>query len=209
MKGLLLKDFYMAKRYCRSFFVIVLLFIAISVIGENNTFFVFYPVLMGTIVPVTLLAYDERSKWETNSATMPYTRAQLVSAKYIDMLFLLICCLILVGISQYIRMAHAGEIQWKELGRLMGLLSVVGTVSPCLMLPVIFRFGAEKGRVMYFVVIIAFFVAIATFSNILPKDYQLPSGLQHWIVLAGIIVIGLTLLISWRISIYFYEKREL
>ena len=208
MKGLLLKDFYMAKRYCRFYLVIALAFIAISVVGEQNTFFVFYPMLMSTVVPVTLLAYDERSKWETNSATMPYTRKQLVSAKYIIMLFLLGSCLILIGISQYARMLRAGTVQWGKLGVLMETLFVAGLLFPSLMLPVVFRFGAEKGRMLYFAVMITFFVVAALFDKILPKGYHLQSGAQAWVIIVGIAVLGLILWISWSLSIHFYTKRE-
>ena len=43
MKGLLLKDLYMAAKYCRAFLLIVVVFLAVSFFGDDNIFFVVYP----------------------------------------------------------------------------------------------------------------------------------------------------------------------
>lgn len=38
MKSLLLKDFYMTLKYCRAFLLIIIVFLAVSVFGDNNMF---------------------------------------------------------------------------------------------------------------------------------------------------------------------------
>ena len=81
MKGLLLKDLYMMRKYCRSYLLIAVVFIALSFASNQNLFFVFYPCLLCGMIPVNLLGYDERSRWLQYSGTMPYTRAQIVSCK--------------------------------------------------------------------------------------------------------------------------------
>lgn len=63
MKGLLLKDWYMMKKYCRAYLLIAVVFIAVSLFSNDNMFFVFYPCLLCGMIPVNLLAYDERSRW--------------------------------------------------------------------------------------------------------------------------------------------------
>ncbi|NMP37237.1 MAG: ABC-2 transporter permease [Clostridiales bacterium] len=83
MKGLLLKDFYMIGKYCRSFVLILTVFLVVSCFGNDNTFFIIYPVLIAGMIPVTLISYDEREKWHIYSETLPYTRAQFVSVKYL------------------------------------------------------------------------------------------------------------------------------
>ena len=87
MKGLLLKDFYMAAKYCRAFLLLVIVFLAVSIWGDENVFFVIYPVLIAGMIPVTLYSYDEREKWTLYSGTLPYTRTQFVSSKYLVGLF--------------------------------------------------------------------------------------------------------------------------
>ena len=81
MKGLLLKDLYMAAKYCRAFLLIVVVFLAVSFFGDDNIFFVVYPAMIAGIVPVTLISYDERDKWDLYAGTLPYTGSQPVSSK--------------------------------------------------------------------------------------------------------------------------------
>ena len=105
MKGLLLKDWYMMRKYCRIYLVICLGFLFLSLMDSENMFFVFYPCLLTGIVPVNLLAYDERSRWLQYSGTLPYTRAQIVSGKYLIGLLIQAAVLSATGIVQSIRMA--------------------------------------------------------------------------------------------------------
>ena len=100
MSGLLKKDFYMACKYCRSYLLIVVVFLAVSLFGNDNAFMVFYPCLLAGMVPVNLLAYDENSKWHIYSGSLPCTRGQLVSVKYLVGLITQLSVLVLTGIIQ-------------------------------------------------------------------------------------------------------------
>ena len=82
MKGLLLKDWYMMKKYCRAYPMIAAVFIAASFFNNDDLFFVFYPCLISGMVPVNLLAYDEADKWEVYCGTLPCSRKDFVTAKY-------------------------------------------------------------------------------------------------------------------------------
>ena len=55
MKGLLLKDWYMIQKYCRSYILITAVFIGISLENGENLFFTFYPCMLCGMIPVTLL----------------------------------------------------------------------------------------------------------------------------------------------------------
>lgn len=125
MKGLLLKDWYMMKKYCRSYFLIAAVFIAVSLFGNDNLFFIFYPCLLCGMIPVNLLGYDERSRWMQYSGTMPYTKAQIVSAKYLIGLLAQVTMLIVTGIAQGIKMTVAGNFVFGEFVVLMLLMLIV------------------------------------------------------------------------------------
>ena len=83
MKGLLLKDLYMVVKYCKAYLLIAVVFLAVSLMGSDNLFFIFYPCLLCGMIPVNLLAYDERSRWPQYCGTLPYTKGQIVSGKYL------------------------------------------------------------------------------------------------------------------------------
>ena len=85
MKGLLKKDLYMIWAYGRMLLLISALFLAMSVFApaEENFFFVIYPVLLGGVLPVTLLSYDERFGWNRYCDTMPLSRKQIVNERFL------------------------------------------------------------------------------------------------------------------------------
>lgn len=51
MKGLLLKDFYMAAKYCKAVLLLVIVFLAASFLGEENIFFAVYPSMIAGSFP--------------------------------------------------------------------------------------------------------------------------------------------------------------
>ena len=109
MKGLLLKDWYMMKKYCRYYLFCAVGFIILSVMSEGNMFFIFYPCLLCGMIPVNLIGYDERSRWMQYSGTMPYTKAQIVSGKYLIGLFSQLVILLLMGAAHAVKMMIAGD----------------------------------------------------------------------------------------------------
>ena len=71
MRALFLKDWYMAKSYCRSYLFIVAVFAAVSFISSESLFFMAYPTIMFGILPVTLISYDERFTGRPTPARCP------------------------------------------------------------------------------------------------------------------------------------------
>ena len=153
MKGLLLKDWYMMRKYCRSYLFIAVGFLILSFMDKSNMFFVFYPCLFCGMVPVNLLAYDERSRWLTYSGTLPYTRAQIVSGKYLIGLFTQTAMLLLTGIAQGIRMGMDGGYRVTDVLVILLLLLIASTVTSSVTLPFMFKLGVERGRAAYYVMI--------------------------------------------------------
>ena len=65
--------------------LIVVLFLGIYALAgsEENVFYLILPCMFAGILPMTLLSYDERAKWDVTAGAMPVTRDQLVTAKYL------------------------------------------------------------------------------------------------------------------------------
>ena len=144
MKGLLLKDLYMTKNYCKAYLLITVVFIAVSFAGSENLFFAFYPCLLCGMIPVNLLGYDERSRWLQYSETMPYTKGQIVSGKYLIGLGTQVAVLLVIGISQAIRMSIRGSFVLEEYLVLMMLLLIMALLASSITLPFMFKLGVEK-----------------------------------------------------------------
>lgn len=208
MKGLLLKDWYMMKQYCRSYLLIAIGFIALSLIGNDNLFFVFYPCLLCGMIPVNLLGYDERSRWIPYSGTMPYTKKQIVSGKYLIGLLAQLTVFIVMGAAQAVKMVTAGAFILGDFAVLMGLLFIVSIIASAIPLPFVFKWGVEKGRMAYYVMI-----GFVCGASVLASTYykgQLGIEMKSAFLLTVLAAAGIGIYtFSWYMSIGFYEKREI
>ena len=208
MKGLLLKDLYMTKKYCKAYLLITVVFIAVSFASSENLFFVFYPCLLCGMIPVNLLGYDERSRWLQYSETMPYTKGQIVSGKYLIGLGTQVAVLLITGISQAIRMSISGTFALGEYLALMMLLLIMALLSSSITLPFIFKLGVEKGRMAYYIMIGVVCTGSIMSSNLLSGGMQSEINLNGILPIICIVGIGIYAL-SWYLSIVFYKKREI
>ena len=199
MKGLLLKEWYMMKKYCKTYLLITVVFLAISCVNDQNLFFVVYPCLLCGMIPVNLQSYDERSGWTHYSGTLPYTKAQLVSAKYLTGLFTMLAVLAVTGVIQTIKMSLNDVFHFDNL---------FVTLLAMFIMTFIFKFGTEKGRIVYFVMIILFFVGIYAISGLFSENLKAEISLNMLLMclsLAGVVLYAL----SWFLSISFYKRREM
>lgn len=206
MKGLLLKDLYMLRKYCRTYLLIVVFFTAVSLVSNENTFFVFYLSLFCGMLPVNLLGYDERSRWIQYSNTLPYTKAQIVSSKYLIGLSAQIAVLLLVGITQGIKMSMNGGFRINDFTALMLTMFTIAAFSS-ICLPFIFKLGTEKGRIAYYAMVVFICGGGVAASKILKGSLKVniqPNTVLLILSLAGLAVYAF----SWYLSIIFYKNRE-
>ncbi len=208
MKGLLLKDWYMMKKYCRYYLFVSIGFIILSMMSSGNMFFVFYPCLLCGMIPVNLLGYDERSRWLQYSETMPYTKRQIVSSKYLIGLGTQVAILIITGIAQAIRMSISGTFVLGEYLVLLMLLLIMSLLASSITLPFMFKLGVEKGRMAYYVMIGIVCAGSIISSNLLSNGLQSEIKLNGILPIICLVGIGIYAL-SWYLSVVFYKKREI
>lgn len=140
MKALLYKDAMVLWKQMRIMLLLILVF-AVFPSEFQNTFAVLYAALL----PYTALAYDERSRWDRMATTMPYSTRDMVTEKYvfgwIAALGALLLTLLLRLVSRYLlRMGEGASVE-------MLLMAFLGSlIAMALTLPLLFRFGVEKGR---------------------------------------------------------------
>lgn len=212
MKALLQKDLYQLRAYCKSYLLICAVFFGISLAGEGNLFFITYPAMLCSLIPATLQTYDERGKWACFAGTLPFTRTQLVSAKYLVGL----CCsgVVLLGLTAVLLAAGTYSPAFQLF--LLGLTLCLSLVTPAFCLPFIFRFGTEKGRMAYYVSIGLFFALSYALADGLGISAADASSIAAWGragtasgIVAAILICMALYVCSWLISIRIYQKREI
>ena len=142
------------------------------------------------------------------SGTMPYTKTQIVSAKYLIGLLAQVAMLLVTGIAQGIKMTVGGNFVFGEFAVLMLLLLTMATFTSSISLPFIFKFGVEKRRTAYDIMIGFGCGARVLASSILRG--QLVSEIQPNLVLALLAIVGIGVyILSWYLSVVFFKKREI
>ncbi len=204
MKGLLLKELYVAVRYCRLSFLIDLIFIGVSFFAGKDYAFLLFPVILLTgVIPITLLSLDEKSKWRKYSGSLPYSRAQLVSAKYLFGLIVQAITAGVVFIALVVRINAMGGLTLTEAGYVIGTLSLISVVLPAFNLPLCFGLGVEIGRNVYFVTICVLSAVIWQIISRVGLPEITPAFM--WIAVA---IVAVIYALSWLISIAVYGKRK-
>jgi len=142
------------------------------------------------------------------SGTLPFTKDQIVSAKYLIGLLVQITMLIVTGIAQGIKMTVAGNFMLGKFIVLMMLMLIVATLTSSISLPFIFKLGVEKGRAAYYVMI-----GSACGASVLASSFfrgQLATEVEPNVILAAVAVIGIGMyILSWYLSVVFFRKREI
>ena len=209
MKGILLKDWYVIWKQGKFMFLLALLYLFMTAMG-SNTFFGGFAVLFLSMLPITVMGLDERSKWDRFAVALPVSRKQLVVEKYL-------CSLIGLGTGAalYLIFAVAGAVFTHRAVNLAVLLVALspmlsaGLLFSAVSFPVILKAGVEKGR-LWFLLIIAFLAAmlgglLALSSGEGEIPQFLSSGGLLWILPIAILLFVLSIPLSIRI----YNKREL
>lgn len=208
MKGLLLKDFYMLKKYCKTYLLLIGVFLIASFYDSDNWFCYLYPCIFSGTISITLLGYDERSKWNEYCSVLPYTKTQIVSAKYLMGIFIQVIVVLLFGLSITLKMCISGLFNIKALLFVTSVMICAFLCSAAFCLPFMFKFGVEKGRLAYFFMIgacCAIASALAISQGGVPSFGENGTNTSFVFLILSVVLYAL----SWYLSVRFYKKREI
>ena len=203
MKGLMLKDLYVISKQMKYILLMIILFTILL----GYTFGAFALILCA-MLPITTIGYDERAKWDKYAATMPYSRTEIVLSKYLLGLGCMLCAvvIVLIGMLGYAIFANTA-FSMESVIYIVSVLSIA-LIFMSLNLPIMFKWGVEKGRLIFIAGIAAFAAIIAATSameNTANSIEAFMNSYYYAFVLAGIALLGASI----PLSISFYKKREL
>lgn len=210
MKGLILKDIINMKGQLMLYMIIFAMWMAVGIVNKSAEFFIGVMQMLIVMIPILSLAYDEKTKWERFAITMPVTRRQLVISKYLF-------CLIVIAVIM-IPAAAGGLIIGGDPETILVMIALsvpLGLILNSVILPVMFRFGVEKGRFMFMAIIALFALAGFAVSK-LPAvarlmDTAIPTFAADGVIFIAVIfwLAGLGLAaVSMAISCKIYGGKE-
>lgn len=196
MGGLILKDLYALKKICGYYLIVIGTFVVLAYL-EYNSMKIAFPSLLAGVIPYTMYAYDERERFNVYCDVMPVSRKSYVSAKFILGLAAVIAASALTIAASLL--SPIAECPYPTSLVLFQALTP-GLLTMAIMLPLGFRFGAEKGRLVMVLVFALFFAASYGINSTATLAIN---GLGLMLVIAALLAL------SWLLSQRIYEKKEL
>ncbi|MDE6732308.1 MAG: ABC-2 transporter permease [Oscillospiraceae bacterium] len=208
MKGLLLKDFYVTLKRCKFYLIVSAFFIAASFFLDNwfsdGYMFMMLPVVIFAVLPINLLAFDEKSAWTKYSRTLPYSKAQIVSAKYIFGFTFQVVMALVVLLALAIRAKTIGGFdELSQSAQVLCGVFILSLIVPAVGLPLCFKFGTEKGRVFFMALVFGLALAFSFSIDEFKRDLRSNGCIFVMIAIVAAFYVG-----SWIISIAVYNQRE-
>lgn len=156
MKSLILKDLFNIGHNTKSMLFILVVFAVALIPFSGVESYILVCAILCSMMIVTTFSFDDNSKWTRYSMIMPVSKKDLVAGKFI---VLAIFCAIgsLFGlIVGFIGGLITNKIAFNLLGvgELLFLTLVAWVISlifGSMSIPLVFKFGAEKGRVLLLV----------------------------------------------------------
>ena len=204
MKGVLLKDLYIAKsNILVTFISLIVLGFGLSFLLETSAILILAPVASTTAVFISITS-DAASKWNKNVITMPVSRGQIIGEKFVFYLLLaglgLIAALLLCIIP-----ALFGEAITFHSLCLYGSIGISATLlAGGISLPCAYLFDPEKSQIVFMMSFMASTGIVLLTNLFIPvKEHVL---LAFQIVLA---VSAVCFFIAYRAAVKIYQKCDI
>ena len=154
MKGILFKDLISAKRILTIYLLMIICF---SFGGAKG---VSFALCYSIMVPVNLLGFDERSRFDRYASVLPLTGLQCVADKYI---VTYLCMAMMMALSSLIVFLRTGAASAME-DMLLYAATVLATHALCM--PLLIRMGVTKGQWIYLLSLVAEFGVMAIIGKL-------------------------------------------
>ncbi len=196
MSGLLLKDMYVLVKQLKIFLFLTPIFI---LSGEVTA--IFFILMLFSSLPMTAMGYDEQSKWNNYAVMMPYSTSQLVVSKYILGYIFVITAIVISILFNLL----SGGINLGTFTPVLNLNSLMlcsgGTlIYISLNMVVSFKFGVERGRIIY----ILGFAALGALTSLADSETA-----RQLLEISPVMILGLAVVmnvVSIFLSIKFRNK---
>ena len=219
MKGFMVKEWCLLKEFRKLMAIIIFVSVILTFSGSDVSFVVGYIVVLMAMVAGMSIAYDEANGGMTFLMTLPATRKQYVISKYVFGLVLFFFSYLYAAILQVLYyIVYPSKLDMKFTITLASIMALIGIISISISIPVELKFGGEKGRIIFLILIMCVAFGAVFAGRMLGKiDPELARTWTHqlnllftgrlfplYCILASVIAMAVSMLISIRII----QKKE-
>lgn len=217
LKGLMMKDLRNIKSYKSTILFFIVIFAITGFFNDTAVSFIPISITMCFGMMATAsFSYDNLANSDRYLLTLPLTRKDMVKARYIYAMLMTIVGAVIGNILaiafQFIKAGNFDEILNCLLASLGGVFGIM--ILQMFQMPILYKFGAEKGRLIQMVAIILVMLGISSVTAFLIKIS--PFSLEDFgnmLEQYGLAVIGIVVVIlyyvSYKISVGIFEKKEI
>jgi len=210
MMGLLLKDFYTLRQYGKAL-LFMLVFFAIISFGMDNPamFFEGFFVMMSMMMTITSFSYDALAKWDRYALSLPLTKKDIVTGKYLLAIILCLSGTVISFLLTFLilKINPVSGFGVSEHLLATAVIFAIALFFASVLIPLVFKFGVEKGR---FFLIAIFAMPTAALLVIDQLGLTKPSDvvLLNFAKLTPLLAI-LLFLLSYLLSVKIFSSKEI
>ena len=216
MKGLLIKDFRLMKVQKNFLTLITVIGVFMALFSENVSYTIGFISFIFSLFSISSISYDELDNGNAFLFSLPVTRKTYIIEKYCFGMIMGLGAWIIISMLSVAIGIGRGQETVGELITIAFIILPLVLFMLAVMVPVMLKFGAEKGRVAVVILFAVLYLTIVMLAesvqqwgeDFLPILDSLPEigiGTFLGILIAAAVLI---LLLSVRISIGIVKKKE-
>lgn len=214
MKSLILKDLYNIGHNAKSMLLILLVFAVGLIMSSGVESYIISAGVLCSMMIVTTFTFDDNCKWSKYALIMPVCKKDIVKAKFI---VLVIFCT--VGVCVGTIFGVSGGLVMRKL--VMSMESIVtmlfmafvglmvSVIFGSMSIPLVYKFGAEKGRVLLLVsFVVPLAICFIVYEILMLFGVEITDQLVFVILCASPLIALIWVYIMYRISCSIFSKQE-
>ncbi len=219
MSGLIVKDFLILRKTLRSYLLILAIYVAVAFAGYWSASFVGgFMMVMVAMLPMNVFAYDKQAKWDVYGLSLPVGRTKTVAARYLAVLIMFAASAVLTTVlGVALNIAGRMEERLEEYLLSCAICVVIAMLINAIMLPLLYKFGPERARIMLFgvmgviaLVAVVFLIPLGGLEWLKSLELAEPTLGQIAILPAIAAAAGTALLaLSFLLSRHFYGNQDI
>lgn len=207
MKSLLLKDLLNLRGYVKIITFFVVFYGLITFTMDDLNFLSGMVIILFMMIPISSFNYDQHSKWDVFSQALPVSRKEIVQSKYVlGCLFLVVGFTVSFLMSAIVSIIKYSSVEWKDMFVTNAMIVVVGIIFLAILLPLIYKFGVDKSRILMMIIFAVPMITVIVLSNL---GIQIPANLNENMFLYILPVIAFVcIIVSYFFSVKIYCAKD-
>lgn len=194
----------------KSIALIMIVFGVIFIPQAGGVSFIAVTVFMMSSLVISTISMDDFVKWDKYALTLPLSRKDIVKSKYELLLLLSVTGAAIGLVVSIIYNVIVGEASAEDI-LMMGIMMVAISIALLgIVMPVIYKFGVEKARILMMVCIflpIVLILGLVYAAENLGID--LPEVSNLLLIVMTLIISAAVFLLSYFVSLRIYSKTDL